>query len=148
MQRVTPGTESRRGLSVQSANVRSSIGESFSATSPTLSKSIVAETSGDIVGAFTPVGRARATVPSFSASIWRAMWMSVPSLKTTVTTDRPWMDSERRDSSEPRPFTAVSMGRVTSASTCSGVMPGASACTVTCGGTKSGNTSSFECFAT
>ena len=56
---ATPDTASRRGLSVQSANVRSSIGVSrsfpvagsVSLTRPILSRSIVAEVSDDIFGA-------------------------------------------------------------------------------------------------
>src|SRR5438552_11105960 len=74
--------------------------------------------------------------------------MSVPSLNTAVTTDNPWIDSERMDSRLPTPLSSLSMGRVTSASTCSGARPGASDCTVTWGWTNSGKTSSFACAAT
>ena len=54
---ATPGTESNRGLTVQSANVRNSIGESLSETRPIFSRSIVDEVSGDIFGVFTPGGQ-------------------------------------------------------------------------------------------
>ncbi len=53
---ATPGTESRRGLSVQSAKVRSSIGVSLSETRPILSRSIVEEVSGVMRGVLTLAG--------------------------------------------------------------------------------------------
>ena len=148
MHRATPGTLNRRGLTVQSASVRSSIGVNLSDTKPIFSRSIVAEVSGDMVGAFTPKGSSPAVSTNRSASICRAMWMSVFSLKTAVITDRPAMDSERSEAMLPRPLMVCSIGRVTSASTCSGDKPGASVCTSTCGGTKLGNTSSLACAAT
>ena len=80
---------------------------------------------------------------SFSARSCRAWSSGVPSLKTMVMTETPWMDSERIDSWLPSPLMAVSSGRVTSVSTCSAERPGASAWTVTLGGTKSGKTSSL-----
>ena len=57
------------------------------------------------------------------------------------TTERPGIDSERNAASPGAPFTAASIGRVTSASTWSGVNPGASVWIETCAGTNSGNTS-------
>ena len=60
-----------------------------------------------------------------------------------VTTDNPWIDSDRSDASDATPLVVASIGTVTSASTCSGARPGASVWITTCGGTKSGNTSSF-----
>ena len=121
---ATPDTESNRGFNVQSANVRSSIGESFSDTRPILSKSIVEDVSGVMRGVFTPAGSVPAVSTSCSPSVCRARNTSVPSLNTTVMTDNPSMDSERNDSMSPRPLTVVSMGRVTRASTCSGESPG------------------------
>jgi hypothetical protein len=69
--------------------IRGSIGESLSLTRPILSKSIVAETSADIFGAFTPAGSVPASSASFSATSWRAGRISVPSLNITVTTESP-----------------------------------------------------------
>ena len=123
---ATPGTESRRGFKVQSAKVRSSIGVILSETRPILRRSMVEEVSGVMRGALTLTGNWPAVSASFSASIWRARNTSVPSLKTAVMMESPWMDSERNDSMSPRPFTIASTGRVTSTSTCSGERPGAS----------------------
>jgi len=86
---ATPGTASSRGFKVQSTNVRSAIGLIFSETRPTFSKSIVEETSGESFGGFTPVGSWVAISPSRSPNICRAICTSVPSLKTTVITERP-----------------------------------------------------------
>ncbi len=83
----------------------------------------------------------------FSASTWRARYTSASSGKTAVTTDSPWIDSERSASSPETPPSAASIGSVTSSSTCSGANPGASVWITTCGGAKSGSTSSFACAA-
>ena len=106
------------------------------------------DVSGVMRGVLTPAGSSPAVSASFSASIWRARKTSVPSLKTAVMMDRPWMDSERSDSMSPRPLTIVSTGRVTSSSTCSGDRPGASVWITTCGWTKFGKTSSLAFLAT
>jgi hypothetical protein len=98
LQSATPDTASSRGRRVQLANVRSCIGVSWSLSRPILSRSMVDEVSGDIFGAATPAGSEPAVAPSFSASSWRASRTLVPSVKTTVMTDKPWMDSERSDS--------------------------------------------------
>src|SRR3954470_10975510 len=74
--------------------------------------------------------------------------MLVFSLNTAVTTESPWMLSERTESRSDAPFTELSTGRVTSVSTCSAERPGASVWIVTCGATNSGNTSSEERAAT
>src|SRR5260370_30686018 len=95
MQRATPGTESRRGLTVQSASVRNSMGESLSETRPILSKSMVEDVSGDILGDFTPTGSTPANSASRSANICRAPKMAVPSLNTDVLSDTPEMHSNR-----------------------------------------------------
>ena len=68
-------------------------------------------------------------------------------IETTVITDRPGIDSELTRSTAGIPAVVFSMGRVTSASTCSGARPGASVCTVTVGGTNSGSTSRRPCVA-
>jgi len=58
-------------------------------------------------------------------------------------TDNPWIDCERTVAMPVTPLIASSIGFVTSASTCSGVSPGASVSIVTSGGANSGNTSYF-----
>ena len=109
---------------------------------------MVDEVSGVIRGVLTLVGNSPAISASCSPSIWRARNTSVPSLNTTVMMDRPPMDSERSDSMSPRPLTIVSMGSVTSNSTCSGARPGHSVWIATCGWTKFGKTSSLALLAT
>ncbi|GJE45106.1 hypothetical protein AEGHOMDF_4300 [Methylobacterium soli] len=52
--------------------------------------------------------------------------MSLPVVNTAVMTDSPWIEEERSDSMPGKPFTATSIGCVTSTSTCSGLRPGAS----------------------
>ena len=106
------------------------------------------DVSGSIFGARTPRGSSPAASTSRSPRPCLAAKMSVPSLKTAVTTERPWIDWERSASRFPRPLIAFSTGRVTSDSTCSGVSPGASVWTITSGGTKSGKTSSLAWSAT
>jgi hypothetical protein len=46
--------------------------------------------------------------------------MSVPSPSTAVITESPWIDCDRTAAIPWRPLMAFSIGRVTSASTCSG----------------------------
>ncbi len=58
-----------------------------------------------------------------------------------MTTASPWIDSDRIVSRPPTPFTAASIGRVTSASTSSGESPDASVWMTTWGGANSGKTS-------
>ncbi len=67
--------------------------------------------------------------------------MSLAGSKYTVSTDRPWIEVERRLRTPGAPLSAASSGRVTSVSTCVGVSPGASAWMPTWGGANSGNTS-------
>jgi len=50
--------------------------------------------------------------------------MSVPSSKTTVTTDRPNLETERISSILGRPLMAVSTGKEMNFSTSSGAKPG------------------------
>src|SRR3984957_1402991 len=56
--------------------------------------------------------------------------------------DSPWLEVERTAATVSAPASRSSSGRVTSDSTWVASRPGASACTSTCGGAKSGNTSS------
>src|SRR6266513_3055769 len=56
--------------------------------------------------------------------------------------DSPWLEVERMAAMLSAPASRPSSGRVTSASTWVASSPGASVCTSTCGGAKSGNTSS------
>ena len=139
---ATPGTARRRGFRVQSTKVRRSRPDIFSAMRPIFNKSMVDEVSGERVGARALSGSWPVRVPSFSAMAWRARWMSALSLKTAVTTLRPWMLSERTESRSEAPLTAFSTGRVTRTSTWSAERPGASVWIVTWGWTNSGKTSS------
>jgi len=136
-----PGTPSSRGLSVQSANVRSSIRERARDVSPMTRTRLAADVGGTIAGAWTPCGSCPARVASRSPTSWRACRIPVPSRKVAVTTESPWIDSDRIDSRLPTPFTAASIGRVTSASTSSGESPDASVWMTTWGGANSGKTS-------
>jgi hypothetical protein len=52
--------------------------------------------------------------------------MSLPLRKTTVMTERPWIDLDRSVSIPEIPLITFSMGCVTKTSTCSGERPGAS----------------------
>ena len=74
-------------------------------------------------------------------TIWRARKMSVPQSNSTQTTEMPCAVEERTRRTPVAPFTAVSIGNVTSASTSSGAMPCASVRTVTVGAVRSGKTS-------
>src|SRR5947207_12449707 len=56
--------------------------------------------------------------------------------------DSPWLEVERMAAMLSAPASRPSSGRVTSASTWVASSPGPSVCTSTCGGAKSGNTSS------
>ena len=55
---------------------------------------LAAEVSGVILG-MTRAGNRPARVASHSATTWRLRYTSVPSLKMTVTTDKPGIDCER-----------------------------------------------------
>ena len=67
--------------------------------------------------------------------------MSVPHSNSTQTTEKPVVDEERTRRTPVAPFTAVSMGKVTSCSTSSAAMPLASVMTTTVGAFRSGKTS-------
>ena len=104
---------------------------------------MVAEVSGESCGGPTPSGSRGVASPTCSASSCRAASTSTSSRNTAVTTERPWIDSERSASIPARPPTADSIGWVTSISTCSGARPGASVWITVCGGANSGSTSSL-----
>jgi hypothetical protein len=88
---------------------------------------------GASTGAAIPSGSEAATVCSFSATICRSRKISVPQSNSTQTTEIPCAVDERTRLTPVAPFTAVSMGKVTSASTSSGAIPCASVRTVTVG---------------
>ena len=67
--------------------------------------------------------------------------MSVPQSNSTHTNDTPLLDDERTRRTSVAPFTAVSIGNVTSRSTSSAAMPPASVITTTVGAVRSGKTS-------
>ena len=67
--------------------------------------------------------------------------MSVSQSNSTHTTEKPVVEEERTLRTCVAPFTAVSMGKVTSCSTSSAAIPLASVMTTTVGAFKSGNTS-------
>ena len=67
--------------------------------------------------------------------------MSVPQSNSTHTTENPWVDWERTRRTPVLPFTAVSMGKVTSCSTSSAAIPPASVMMTTVGALRSGKTS-------
>ena len=116
--------------------------------SPMTSTMLAAEVSGTMVGERTPCGICAAIATRRSPTICRACRMSVPSRKIAVTTESPWIDSDRIDSRLPAPLTAASIGPVTSASTSSGESPGASVWMTTWGGANSGKTSRLAFEAT
>ncbi len=123
---ATPGTPSSRGRSVQSAKVRRSIFERLSEVSPIASTKLADEVRGAIMGAFTTCGIWPASSANRSFTTCRARNTSLCSSNTAVTTDNPWIDCERMDSTLATPLIAFSTGRVTSDSTSSGERPGAS----------------------
>jgi hypothetical protein len=69
-------------------------------------------------------GRRGITVASRSCTIWRVRTGLAARSITSTTDDRPSTDLERRVARPGTPFTAVSMGTVTSASTSSVASPG------------------------
>ena len=92
-------------------------------------------------GADTPVGSPVATACSFSETIWRARKISIPQSNSTHTTEIPCAVDDLTLRTPVAPFTAVSIGKETSASTSSGAIPCASVRIVTVGAVRSGNTS-------
>jgi hypothetical protein len=78
---------------------------------------------------------------SFSFTIWRSMYTSVPQSNSTQTTEMPMPEDERTRRTPVAPFTADSIGKVTRVSTSCGARPCASVTMVTVGAVRSGNTS-------
>ena len=66
---------------------------------------------------------------------------------STHTTENPVVEDERTRRTPVAPFTAVSIGKVTSCSTSSAAIPPASVITTTVGALRSGNTSTSVCQA-
>ena len=96
---------------------------------------------GPRVGLPAVSGRSSAAAASFSDTIWRARYMSVPQSNSTHTTENPVVEELRTLRTPVEPLTAVSMGKVTSCSTSSAAIPLASVMTTTVGALRSGNTS-------
>ena len=72
--------------------------------------------------------------------------MSVPQSNSTQTTEKPVVEDERTRLTPVAPFTAVSIGKVTSCSTSSAAIPPASVMMTTVGALRSGNTSTSVLF--
>src|SRR6266513_6209870 len=121
---------------------RSSMGESRSLVKPKCSRYSIEELSGDSSGGPAPAGRSAPACARRSVITWRCRYGSPPAPNTTWMADSPWLEVERMAARPSAPASRPSSGRVTSASTWVASSPGASVCTSTCGGAKSGNTSS------
>ena len=74
--------------------------------------------------------------------------MSMSQSNSTHTTEKPVVEEERTRLTPVAPFTAVSIGNVTSISTSSAAIPPASVMTTTVGAFRSGNTSTSVRFIT
>ncbi len=124
--RATPGTARRRGRTCHCTRLRSCMGSSRALVKPTFSTSPAGETSGSSLGGSTPAGSALA--PSARRPTRRCCTCigSARGAKSTVITDRPWIDCERTAATPASPIRAASRGRLTSRSTCSATRPGAS----------------------
>ena len=106
------------------------------------------EDCGPSTGVFTPFGKSLSSVESFSETIWRALYISVPQSNSTQTIEKPLVEVERTRRTLVAPLRTVSIGKVTDFSTSSGAYPLASVITVTVGAFKSGNTSTSELMVT
>ena len=129
----------RRGRMVQSAMVRRSRSDVESEVRATNINSPRIDDCGPSVGLPIPAGSSSRTVDSFSDTICLALYMSVPQLNSTHTTENPVVDDERTRLTSVAPLTAVSTGNVTRRSTAA--IPRASVITTTVGAFRSGNTS-------
>jgi len=136
----TPPVANMAGFTTHSARVRSSIIEVLSACRPINSISPITLDCGANTGV-TPSGNAPVMVTIFSLTICRARNTSMPQSNSTHTNDEPCNDADRTLRTLVAPFTAVSIGKVTSLSTSSAAMPWASVITTTVGAVRSGNTS-------
>ena len=140
---ATPGMARRRGRNTKSAYSRVAIALIF-AVSTGMAISMISpmiELIGPMPACCTPSGSWSRTTARRSPTICRARYMSVPQSKLTQTKPRPTAETERTLSTPGRPLIAVSSGMVMSCSTSSGAMPPASTCSVTCGRSRLGNTS-------
>ena len=138
---ATPGMASSRRRSVQSAASRTSIGVWRSLRTAMNRISPMIDEIGASVEAAMSGGSWAATSCSFSFTIWRAMYLSVPHANSTQTIEMPMPDAERTRRTPVAPLTDDSIGNVTSVSTSCGASPWASVTTVTVGAVRSGNTS-------
>ena len=100
------------------------------------------EDTGARNGGSTSGGSDPETSVSFSATVWRARWISWPQSNSTQTIATPTAVAERTRRTPAAPLSADSIGNVTSDSISSGSMPGASVRIVTVGAVRSGSTSS------
>jgi hypothetical protein len=125
-----------------SAVVRSSIGEWRFDSRSTNNTSPMIDDTGARNGGSTPGGSEPATSVSFSVTVCRARATSCPQSNSTHTTATPTAVAERTRRTPTDPFSADSIGSVTSGSRSSGSIPGASTRIVTVGAVKSGSTSS------
>ncbi len=96
---------------------------------------------GASVGGLMSGGSCAETICSFSLTIWRATYLSMPQSNSTHTIEMPIPDDERTRRTPVAPLTADSIGTVTRVSTSWGARPCASVTTVTDGAVRSGNTS-------
>ena len=90
-----------------------------------------------------PDGSELPSATIFSDIICRALKMSMPQLNSAHTNEYPCIEADRTRLTLVAPFTAVSMGNVTSLSPSSAAIPLASVITTTVGAVRSGNTSIF-----
>ena len=121
--------------------VRSSTGEWRSDSKSMNSTSPMIEETGARNGGSTLGGSDPDTNVSFSVTVWRARLMSCSQSNSTHTTATPTAVAERTRRTPAAPFSADSIGNVTSDSISSGSIPGASARIVTVGAVRSGSTS-------
>ena len=125
----------------RSAIERSSSIEVESAVSPIMRTSPRIDDCGPRVGDPAPAGRLFSISESFSDTVCRARYMSVPQSNSIHTTEKPEADEERTRFTPVAPLMLVSMGKLTVFSTSSGAKPGASVIATTVGALRSGNMS-------
>ena len=145
---ATPPVERSLGRMVQSAMVLRSSMDVESAVMPTMRSSPRMEDCGPRVGLPTLSGSSSAAIAIFSDTICLARYMSMSQSNSTHTTENPVVEDERTLRTPVAPFTAVSIGKVTSCSTSSAAIPPASVITTTVGAFRSGKTSTSVRFIT
>ena len=121
--------------------MRSCIADCVLDDTPAITTVPVDEVSGVRLGGVTPWGSSAPSPASASLSCCLALNTSAEVSNTTAMSDKPWIELERIVLTPGTPRIRVSTGRVTSASTCSAVRPGASVWIDARGGAKSGKTS-------